>query len=88
MWAGGCCGGHPSVHADMRNQIKALRTARGWTQAELAERADVSRQTVIAVEADKYDPSLPLAFRLAAIFEKPVEAVFDNPYVGAARSMG
>ena len=67
----------------VRNQLKALRTGRGWSQAEVAARVDASRQTIIAVEADKYDPSLPLAFRLAALFELPVETVFENPYLPA-----
>jgi putative transcriptional regulator len=53
-----------------------LREARGWSQAQLAERLDVSRQTVNAIETGKYDPSLPLAFRLARLFGEPIESIF------------
>jgi len=64
----------------MRNRLREERTARGLSQGELADRMDVSRQTINAVEADKYDPSLPLAYKLAAFFEMPVETLFHNPY--------
>lgn len=64
----------------MRNQLKALRAARGWTQADLGERLGVSRQAIIAIESDKHDPSLDLAYRIAALFGEPVEAIFDNPH--------
>lgn len=64
----------------MKNQLRDVRRARGLNQAQLAEHLEVSRQTIIALEADKYDPSLPLAYRLAAFFEIPVEALFYNPY--------
>ena len=60
----------------MKNQLKALRAERSWSQAELAERLDVSRQSVNAIETGKYDPSLPLAFRIARLFGLPVEAIF------------
>ncbi|MGP9536542.1 helix-turn-helix transcriptional regulator [Brachybacterium sp. AOP43-C2-M15] len=60
----------------MRNDIKARRAERRWSQAELGRALGVSRQTVIAIENDKYDPSLPLAFRLAALFECPIEEIF------------
>lgn len=60
----------------MNNRIKVLRAEHGLTQAELAERLDVSRQTVNALETGKYDPSLPLAFRLARLFGLRVEDVF------------
>lgn len=60
----------------MKNLIRAEREGRGWTQAALAERLDVSRQTVVALETGKYDPSLPLAFRISRLFEKPIEALF------------
>jgi len=60
----------------MRNRIPDLRSARRWTQQELAERLGVSRQTVISIEKEKYDPSLPLAFRIAAAFELRIEDVF------------
>ena len=61
----------------MKNRLKVLRAERNWSQAELAERLDVSRQTVNAVETGKYDPSLPLAFKIARLFAVPIEAVFD-----------
>jgi putative transcriptional regulator len=60
----------------MKNAIRDLRAARGWSQAHLAELLDVSRQTVIAIETGRYDPSLPLAFALAKLFEQPIEAIF------------
>lgn len=62
----------------MRNRIKALRAERSWTQADLAAALGVSRQTVNAIETGKYDPSLPLAFRLARVFEQPIERMFDG----------
>ena len=61
----------------MRNRIRELRTARGWTQAALADLLDVSRQTVNALETGRYDPSLPLAFRLARLLGEPLEAIFE-----------
>lgn len=64
----------------MKNRLKDLRTEAGLTQADLAARLSVSRQAVIAIESDKHDPSLDLAFRIAAIFDLPVEAIFDNPH--------
>ena len=60
----------------MRNHIRRLRKEQGWTQAQLAERLDVSRQTVNAIETGRYDPSLPLAFQVAAVFEQSIEAIF------------
>ena len=60
----------------MRNQVRALRTERDWTQADLAERLSVSRQTINAIEKEKFDPSLPLAFRIAALFGKRIEEIF------------
>ena len=63
----------------MKNRLKALRAERGWSQAELAERLDVSRQSVNAIEIGKYDPSLPLAFRIARLFGQSIEAIFQNP---------
>ena len=60
----------------MNNRIKVLRAEAGWTQADLAERLDVSRQTVNALETGKYDPSLPLAFRLARLFGRAIEEIF------------
>ncbi len=64
----------------MRNQLRALRTERGWTQEELGRQLGVSRQAVIALESDKHDPSLDLAYRIAVLFGRPVEAVFENPH--------
>jgi putative transcriptional regulator len=61
----------------MNNRIRALRSEQGWSQAELAERLDVSRQTINAIETGKYDPSLPLAFGIAKLFRKSIEAIFD-----------
>jgi putative transcriptional regulator len=60
----------------MENQIRAEREQRGWTQAALAERLQVSRQTVVALETGRYDPSLPLAFRISGLFERPIEMLF------------
>lgn len=60
----------------MENHLRALRGERAWTQADLAERLDVSRQTVNALEKGRYDPSLPLAFRIAACFGLPIEQIF------------
>lgn len=61
----------------MKNQLKVLRAERDWSQAALAERLQVSRQTVNAIETGKYDPGLPLAFRIARLFERPIEAIFE-----------
>lgn len=61
----------------MKNRLKVLRAERDWTQADLARRLDVSRQTVNAVENGKYDPSLPLAFRIAGLFGTAIEEIFD-----------
>lgn len=62
----------------MKNRLKVLRAERDWTQADLARRLDVSRQTVNAIETGKYDPSLPLAFRLSRVFELPIEQIFQD----------
>ncbi|WP_312025049.1 helix-turn-helix transcriptional regulator [Sphingomicrobium aestuariivivum] len=62
----------------MKNQLKVLRAINGWSQAELAGRLDVSRQAVNAIETGKHDPSLPLAFRIARLFDKPIEEIFDD----------
>lgn len=61
----------------MKNRIKVLRVERDWTQAQLAEALDVSRQTIVALERGKYDPSLPLAFSLADLFGCRIEDIFD-----------
>ncbi len=60
----------------MKNQLRSLRAARAWSQLDLAQKLGVSRQTVNAIETEKYDPSLPLAFKLARIFKLPIEEIF------------
>lgn len=62
----------------MRNRVRELRAARGWSQGELAERLDVSRQSVNAIETGRYDPSLPLAFKIARLFELRIEEIFED----------
>jgi putative transcriptional regulator len=62
----------------MKNRLRVLRAERGWSQADLAERLEVSRQSVNAIETGKYDPSLPLAFRIARLFESSIEAIFTD----------
>ena len=62
----------------MKNRLKVLRAERGWSQADLAERLDVSRQSVNAIETGKYDPSLPLAFRIARLFDVTIESIFTD----------
>jgi putative transcriptional regulator len=60
----------------MKNRLKVLRAERDWSQADLATRLDVSRQSVNAIETGKYDPSLPLAFKIARLFGQPIEVIF------------
>ena len=60
----------------MKNRLKVLRADRDWTQADLADRLQVTRQTINAIEKGKYDPSLPLAFKIAALFGLPIEEIF------------
>ena len=60
----------------MKNKLRELRATREWSQSDLADKLDVSRQTVNAIETEKYDPSLPLAFRIARLFGQPIEAIF------------
>jgi putative transcriptional regulator len=60
----------------MENRLRLLRAERRWSQADVAERLGVSRQTINAIETGKYDPSLPLAFKLATLFAQPIEAIF------------
>lgn len=62
----------------MKNRLKVLRAERDWSQADLASRLDVSRQSVNAIETGKYDPSLPLAFRIARLFEARIEDIFSD----------
>ena len=63
----------------MENRLKVLRAARDWSQQDLAGKLEVSRQSVNAIETGRYDPSLPLAFRIAELFALPIEAIFDSP---------
>ena len=62
----------------MDNRLRVLRAERGWSQADLAEKLEVSRQSVNAIETGKYDPSLPLAFRIARLFAAPIESIFTD----------
>jgi putative transcriptional regulator len=64
----------------MKNHLRTLRTAQGWTQEELGRRLGVSRQAINALETEKHDPSLDLAYRIAAVFGLAVEQVFENPH--------
>src|SRR5436305_12426070 len=80
------CSHHGSLHCWqcdprpallMTNRVRDLRNARNWSQAQLAERLGVSRQTVNAIETERYDPSLPLAFKVADVFKLSIEKIFD-----------
>ncbi|HJQ35627.1 MAG TPA: helix-turn-helix transcriptional regulator [Thermoanaerobaculia bacterium] len=62
----------------MKNRLRVLRAEREWSQQDLAERLDVSRQTVNSIETGRYDPSLPLAFRIARVFGQPIESIFSG----------
>lgn len=62
----------------MKNRLKVLRAERDWSQADLADRLQVSRQSINAIETGKYDPSLPLAFKIARLFGKPIEEIFSD----------
>lgn len=68
----------------MKNRLRVLRAEREWSQADLATRLAVSRQTINAIETGKYDPSLPLAFKIAALFERTIEDIFTPPEPNAA----
>ncbi|HZM03164.1 MAG TPA: helix-turn-helix transcriptional regulator [Candidatus Saccharimonadales bacterium] len=61
----------------MKNRLRELRAAKKWSQSDLADKLDVSRQTVNAIEAERYDPSLPLAFKIADLFKMPIEEIFE-----------
>ena len=67
----------------MKNQVRLLRSGRRWTQEELGRRLGVSRQAVNAIETEKHDPSLDLAYRIAVIFGLAVEAIFENEHLAA-----
>jgi putative transcriptional regulator len=69
----------------VKTRLKVLRAERDWTQQDLADRLDVSRQAVNALETDKHSPSLDLAYKIAALFDLTVEEVFENPYRTAAK---
>ncbi len=69
----------------MTNRVRLLRTERSWSQEELGDRLGVSRQTVHAIEKGKYDPSLPLAFRISRLFAMPIEAIFEDGNEGGGR---
>ena len=62
----------------MRNDLRERRAQRGWSQGDLADKLEVSRQTINAIENERYDPSLPLAFQIARAFEMPIEDIFDD----------
>ena len=62
----------------MKNRLKVLRAERDWSQADLAERLDISRQSINAIETGKFDPSLPLAFKIARLFGQTIEAIFEE----------
>jgi putative transcriptional regulator len=66
----------------MKNQLKVLRAMRNWSQADLGEHLDVSRQAVNAIETGKYDPSLPLALKISRLFDLPIEEIFDDEIDG------
>jgi putative transcriptional regulator len=66
----------------MKNRLRVLRAEREWSQADLAQRLEVSRQSVNAIETGKFDPSLPLAFKLARLFETTIEAIFTDEHLG------
>jgi putative transcriptional regulator len=61
----------------MKNRLRTLRTSKDWSQSDLAEKLSVSRQTVNAIETERYDPSLPLAFRVSRVFKLPIEEIFE-----------
>ena len=68
-----------SLGASLNNRLKVLRAERDWSQQDLADRLAVSRQSVNAIETGKYDPSLPLAFRISELFDLPIETIFVSP---------
>ena len=63
----------------MKNQLRELRALKEWSQSQLADELGVSRQTINAIETEKYDPSLPLAFKIARLFKQPIEKIFESP---------
>jgi putative transcriptional regulator len=71
----------------MKNRLRVLRAERGWSQADLAARLEVSRQSVNAIETGRFDPSLPLAFKLARLFETTIEAIFLEDQMGSEKAL-
>jgi len=71
----------------MLNRLKVLRAERDWSQQDLADRLEVSRQSVNAIETGKYDPSLPLAFRIAELFDRPIEDIFTSPSHNSSKAI-
>lgn len=71
----------------MENRLRVLRAERGWSQQDLAGRLEVSRQSVNAIETGKYDPSLPLAFRIAELFGRPIEEIFVAPSLRSSKAI-
>ena len=71
----------------MKNRLKVLRAERDWSQADLADKLEVSRQSVNAIETGKYDPSLPLAFRIAELFQLTIEEIFLSPTRHSSRAI-
>jgi putative transcriptional regulator len=70
------------ARAGVNNNLRTLRAERGWSQQDLAERLEVSRQSVNAIETGRYDPSLPLAFKIAELFDRAIEEIFVSPSKG------
>jgi putative transcriptional regulator len=71
----------------MENRLKVLRAGRNWSQSDLADRLEVSRQSVNAIETGRYDPSLPLAFRIAELFELSIEEIFVSPSTRSSKAV-
>jgi putative transcriptional regulator len=71
----------------MDNRLRILRAERSWSQQDLADKLEVSRQSVNAIETGKYDPSLPLAFRIAELFGRPIEEIFVSPSRSASKAI-
>jgi putative transcriptional regulator len=71
----------------VKNRLKVLRAERDWSQQDLADKLDVSRQTINAIETEKYDPSLPLALKIGRLFDQPVEAIFTLDNFGTKKEL-
>src|SRR3546814_20023261 len=81
-WSSDVCSSDLAGEAPMNNKLKVLRAMRSWSQAELADRLDVTRQAVNAIQTGRYDPSLPLAFQLDRLFAMMIEEIFDDGFYG------